>query len=412
MPSNSEVSLSPNEVRARFRWAKRQGRPAWLWPDVSVPAWREAVRNIEIVLRAGLAGRSDPPLLDGDPVAIGLACYTSGTGPLLGHWHAQARLSVGAGVAAVLELHLHHNRLRAARMEAAAISLVEVLAERGIAVAVLKGAHTGPAYFGAAGIRPGSDIDLLVQGEDMARAEALIRAAGYAGAGRKRRESSWRLAGAAEQPRSLTMVHGDDPWTIDLHGSLNISAGAGAPVARLDDGGPMSCSGRWALQAAAITLDQPLLLLHLAVHAGAGMHNLTLLRLVELALVIRRDSEAGRLRWEEFVALGEKTDALGYAFPALHLCEALAPGTVPGPVIRQCADRAPAAVRRLLRGLTPAMAQRIDRSSIAEHFMWCGGWAGRLRQAASDIIPAASWRDIGAIYERRAWALMRGRIGP
>ncbi len=158
-------------------------------------------------------------------------------------------------------------------------------------------------------------------------------------------------------------------------------------------------------------LDQPLLLLHLAAHAGSGWQNLTLLRQVELVLVIRRDLAAGRLDWDAFLDLGARTGALAFAYPALWFSEALAPGTVPGAVLDRAAVHAPAAVRRALTRLTPASAQRIDRNSLSEHFMWAPGWRGRLRQLASDILPqTGSWTRLLGLYEERAWRLIRGRV--
>ncbi len=396
--------LSPAEVRRRFHWAKRRGDPAWLWPDVPVAAWREALSGIEDAVRAVLSGRPDAQLQDGDPAAIGLACYTSGTGPLLGYWCEQGLLSASEAVAPALELHLRHNRLRATRMEAAAVSLVEALSERGVAVAVLKGAHTARDYFPDPGARPASDIDLLVRQGEVGSAEAMIAAAGFAFQGRGARESSWRPDSSPAQPRSLTLVHADDPWSVDLHGSLDIFVSAGAPLARLDAARPMDAGSRWGPCRSAMTLDQPLLLLHLAVHAGSGLQNLTLLRLIELNLVIRRDAAVGSLSWDEFLAMGEDTGSLGFAYPALRLSEDLAPGTVPTAVLDRCTRRAPAAVVRIVGRLTPATAQRIDRTSMAQHFMWAVGWKGRMRQLGADLVaPASAW-------EKRAWRLLRGRF--
>jgi hypothetical protein len=158
-------------------------------------------------------------------------------------------------------------------------------------------------------------------------------------------------------------------------------------------------------------LEQPLLLVHLAAHAGAGWQNLTLLRLVELVLVIRQDMEAGKLEWDAFLEVGGRTGALGYAYPALRLAEQLAPGLVPHDVLQACGEKVPSAVREALDRLTPATAQRIDRNSVGEHFMWAQGWQERLRQLASDIqLRGRSWPELRRIYEERAWRLIRGRV--
>lgn len=367
--------------------------------------------RIESVVRATLPEQGGGAVLDGDPAAIGLAGYTAGVGPLLGWWRETQMIAASPAVAQVLELHLRHNRLRAARMETAAAACVDALARQGVDVVVLKGAHTAHAYFPDPGARPASDIDLLVRAGHAGAAETALRAVGLVEAGRGARESSWRPAHGSASPRSLTLAHADDPWSVDLHTSLDIVVSAGAPLARLDAAAPMDSRRPWAADPRAAVLDQPLLLLHLAAHAGSGLQNLTLLRLIELHFVVRRDVAGGALSWDAFLALGARVDLLGFAYPALRLCEDLSPGTVPASVLDACARRAPASVSRTLDRLTPATAQRIDRTSMREHFMWTDGWRGRLRQLAGDVAPAAgSWGKFWSIYERRAWRFIRGTI--
>ena len=405
----ADYEIPAEEVARRFAWARRQGRPAWLWPDVPIPAWRSAQEQIASAASAVLADR--PASLSAEPQALGLAGYTSGLGPLLGLWIRQGRMAADGEARAVLARHLEHNLIRTERMAGAAAHLVRELSARGIEVAVLKGAHTGPCYFPEPGVRPASDIDLLIGPRDVAAAEAVLRANDLFLEHRGRWESSWRPCTETGGPKALTYVHAEDPWTVDLHWSLNVALGPGSPVAELDRAEPLASGTRWAGDSRARVLDQPVLLVHLAAHAGAGWHNLTLLRQLELVLVIRRDLAEGRLDWAAFLDLGRRAGALCYAYPSLRLCEKLAAGTVPGPVLGACAAHSPAAVRRALELLTPASAQRIDRSSVAEHFMWTQGWRGRLRQLASDLLPdAETWAEISRIYEVRAWRLIRGRL--
>jgi len=296
-------------------------------------------------------------------------------------------------------------------METAAVQVLGRLAERGIGVVVLKGLHTAAVYFPEAGARPASDIDLLVAAGDEAMAEAVMRSCGLVLTGRNHLESNWALPGARPEPRTLNYVHAEDMWSIDLHTALTISAGEGTPQAELDLAGPLAGGDRWPVDGRAGVLDQPLLLVHLAAHAGAGWQSLTLLRLVELVLAVRQDVDAGRLSWEAFLEVGARTGALGYAYSALHLADQLAPGTVPRDVLDVCGAKAPAAVREALERLTPATAQRIDRNSVGEHFMWTQGWQDRLRQLASDIqLRGRSWPELRRIYEERAWRLIRGRV--
>src|SRR6185312_732967 len=257
------------EVRRRFIWARRQGRPAWLWPDMPIEAWRSAMDHIGRATAAILAGEA-AARLDGEPEAIGLAGYTSGVGPLLGLWVEQGRLEAGEPVAAVLRRHLAHNRQRSAHMAEAAAMIVGRLADRGVGTVILKGVHTGAVYFPEPGTRPASDIDLLVAAGDEAMAEAALRSCGLTLKGRNPWESNWGLPTARPEPRSLTYVHAQDPWSVDLHTGLKISAGEGTPLAELDLARPFANCGRWAVDARAGVLEQPLLLVHLAAHAGGG----------------------------------------------------------------------------------------------------------------------------------------------
>jgi hypothetical protein len=407
---DTDPEISPEDVRRRVVWARRQGRPAWLWPDVSIGAWRSAMVDVERVIRILL---TDAPSarLEGDAPAIELAGYTSGVGPLLGLWLEQGRLQTGPAIAVTLTRHLAHNRLRATKLTQTAVEIVGRLGDQGIRALVLKGAHTGWSYFPEAGVRPASDIDLLVADGDAAMAESVLDDYGLSFMGRSRWESCWAPSAGVSAPRSLTYVHADDPWSVDLHSSLNISAGWGTPLAAFDLSDPMASRSRWSVDAKAGVLDQPLLLLHLATHAGVGWQNLTLLRQVELVLVIRKDFAAGTLSWHAFLELGSKTGAIGYVYPALRLANKLAPGSVPQAVLEICAASAPRAVQRALARLAPATAQRIDRNSMAEHFMWAEGWRGRLRLAARDLLPAdRSWPEFRRIYEERVWRLIRGRV--
>lgn len=394
------------ELARRQRWARRQGNPSWLWPEIPIDAWRDALGRIATAAGAVLQGL-DGARLEGDPHAISLAGYTSGMGPLLGWWIAQGRLKADPAVAGLLGLHLRHNARRAERMDRAAHAIAASLTGHGIDVAMLKGAHT-TTYFPHPGTRPASDIDLLVRRRDALAAELVLEAAGFARESESRFESGWRPAGARSGPLSLFMVHEDDPWTIDLHHSLDLFVSAGARVARLDEGKPMDGPEGWRGIARARTLGQPLLLLHLAVHAGTGLQSLSLLRLVELALVIRQDEAAGRLRWGDFLALAARTSSLGYAYPALRLCEALAEGTVPRHVLDACARAAPARARAVVAQLDPSSAHRVGRSSIGEHFMWVRGPTGWARQLAADLVPARSWSGICAVYGTRGWQVVRG----
>jgi hypothetical protein len=399
-------------VSERFRQARRRGTPAWLWPEIAIEAWRDALALVAEIACHALAGQSPPRAAAGDPAAFGLACYTSGTGPLLAWWHDQGLIAASPEIASLLDLHWRHNQARHRGLIQVAADITQRLEARQIPVVLLKGLHTATTYFPATATRPMADIDLLVAETDAAAAAEILSGAGLAPGAPGRRETHWHPVAGRARLRTLLFVHEDDPWSIDLHHSLDQFVAAGAPLVRFDAAAPLQHVAPLPDFPAARGLDQPLLLLHLAAHAGGGLHNLTLLRLTELYLVIRQDEAAGRLSWQDFINTGTAIEALGYAYPALTLCEALMPGTVPHQVLDRCAAMAPARVLRIVERLTPATAQRVERSSVAEHFMWTAGWSGTMRQLAADLAPATqSWRAAWSIYERRAWQLLRGRVG-
>ena len=393
--------LDPEEVRSRFRRAHALGTPAWLWPEISSAEWREACEQIARVAQQLLAGSTAQ--LDGDPLPISLAAYTSGMGPLLGWWSSEGRLRPSGDVGAVLQLHFQHNRLRSEKMRAALDEIKGALARNSIAAAVLKGMHTGAVYFPDPATRPASDIDILIAPDQAGEAESTLIGRGYRLASRSATGSSWRPEGVAAEPRSLLLVHADDPWTIDLHTTLDLEPAGGVRPIPFDRFEPLATAG-----GRTGGFAQPLLLLHLAAHASVGLHNLSLLRLVELQFVIRRD--AGKRDWDALLSAGRYLGALGFAWPALKLCEDLAPGAIPDAVLAEMERAAPAGVRRIVEHLTPATAQRLDGVSVREHFMWSSGFAATLAQLAADLRPSPALKETARIYERRIRQLVRGRI--
>lgn len=400
--------LTPDVVRERFNWAIRRGQPAWLWPDLPVERWQEALVSIEAAVRGVLTGGSAMQL-DGDPDALGVASYTSGVGPLLGYWLERGVLSASEPVAAMLKLHLQHNRLRMERMTRRTIALVEALTARGVGVTLLKGMHTAHCYFPEPGTRPASDIDILIAASDEKAANETLRNLRFEPGAISSwpPERNWRLPEVPVQPRSLCFAHADDPWSVDLQRSLNRRYSAGAAVIRLDD--VAARMEPWPVAHDAQVLGQPVLLLQLAVHASCGLTSLTLLRMVELIFVIRRDTQEGLLRWDEFMAAAERADALGMIYPALRLCEQLAPGTIPDDVYAACVRQTPVAVQRIVDRLTPANAQRVVRCSLAERFMWTPSPTNVVRQILLELIPpgANSFSRLLKIYQLRAWRLAR-----
>lgn len=406
----STFDISPEEFRRRVDRARSQGTPRWLWPDISVERWRRAR---EILTRAAgevLTRERADVVLDGDPDAMSLAAYTAGIGPLLGWWIGEGRIEASAEIAGVFDLHLRHNRLRMERMRSRAIEVLHTFDRRGIDATLLKGMHSAFAYFPDPSTRPLSDIDLLVRVGDADAANLLLEEAGFVRNYQSTRETSWGAPGQGEAPSSLMLAHADDPWTVDLHHSLDYQPRPTVSAARLDVVDRSSGRSAWPAGPVGFALGQPLLLLHIATHASCPLDSLTPLRMIEIALIIRRDLASGALQWDAFIDQARRANALGMIFPALFFTDKLVPHTIPCDVLEASAGAAPKAVRHYLAGFTPATIQPIHRVSLKERLAWSEGWYAIARQIGHDLLPAISSRHIWQHYWGRGMRAVRSRI--
>lgn len=405
------AAMDAEHFRACSDYAVKSGNPRWLWPEIAVEEWRAVAETIEETASDVLLNGRSRVHLAGDAAAISVAAFTTGMGPLLGHWLGEARLSASEDAAAVLAHHLAHNEERMEKMAAYAAHVVDHLTRDGIEVTVLKGMHTAFAYFPSPATRPMSDIDILIAPADEAAASVILRDLGFRHCGsRGYHGQTWRIPDEPAAPKSLYFVHKDGPWTIDLHVTPNLKATWAATPVKLEFG-TLRPGPRWALSPAAHALEQPRLLMHLAAHAGVHLLSLTLLRLTELVLVIRKDVVEGSLSWDELHLAAERAGALGALYPAFHYCEQLAPGTVPPAVGRACRDKAPPGVVRLVESLTPASANGMLRCSVEERFMWLPSRAAVARQLFHDLLPLKrSWPEVLRMYRMLGWRVLKRTV--
>lgn len=405
----STFDISPGEFRRRVDWARSQGCPRWLWPDISVERWRAAREALTRVAGEVLTCERSETVLDGDRDAMSLAAYTAGIGPLLGWWIGEGRIAASPEIAEVFDLHLRHNRLRMERMRSRAIEVLRALGRRGIEATVLKGMHTAYAYFPDPSTRPLSDIDLLIRAGDADVANLLLEEAGFVRKYQSRRETSWGAPGENAEPPSLMLTHADDLWTVDLHHSLDYQPRPTVAPARLDRVALPSERSAWSAGPKGFALGQPLLLLHIATHASCPLDSLTPLRMIEMAMIVRHDVASGALRWDAFLDQARHAEALGIVFPALHFTDRLAPGTIPGDVLAASAAAAPGTVRRYLAEFTPATIQAIHRISLRERLVWSEGWYAVARQLGHDFLPAISSPHIWKHYLGKGMKTLRWR---
>jgi hypothetical protein len=416
LPEPPGVELTPSEIEARFRWARRQGHIAYLWPDVPVDAWRACAREIEHATRDALALDDRhvelvlPP--GADTRAAGIAAFTSGMGPLLGHWISRNRLTAAADLAALLGVHLDHGRRRADTMRDALLATLDVLAARGIEAVIVKSAHTAGAYFEEPGVRPAADIDLVVPPRRAGEAAKALAAQGYQLIKAQRRpwKSDWVPPTAPRALRSIELTHADNPFTVELHDSLDRDF-FGVRTLRLGKLGPGNTVPSPGIHPASHVLTQPWLTVFLAAHASEELHQLQLIRIVELVQVLRRDLTDGHTDWPELMSAIRFVDGTRFVYPAFELAEQLVPGLVDPAARAELRAAAPLRMRRVLERMSPGTAQRLEGLSIDERFLWVGGPFDMLRRLALLVWPTRGQsRPLRHVYGDRFTRLLRGRV--
>jgi hypothetical protein len=403
-----------DEIAARFRWARERGHPGYVWPRVPIGRWLACGREIERVARARLLDESAAPRLEvpsgASAEAVGIAAFSSGMGPLLGHWIESGAVRAAPEVADILALHLAHGRRRAERQQAALRGALDAMAGADVTATVVKGAHTA-AYFPEAGARTAADVDLVIARPDIGAAEAALAAAGFTRGARQRRpyKCDWVPPDSPRTLPSLDVAHADAPFAIELHDSLErVFFG----VRRISFVSVSGSAAAPAIHPAARVLAQPLLTAFLATHASEELHQLQLLRLVELAMVVRTDVARAALGWNELLALLELEGALRFTYPAFALTERLAPGTVDPDFLARVTASATPRMRRLIGALSPAGALRPDRVSLEERFLWADGPLETVRRAAYLLWPAhaaRSLRPLRTVYAERLYRVVRRR---
>ena len=392
-------------IEDRFAWAERQGHPAYLWPEVPIAEWRVCLRAIETATAAIL--RSEPAVrLDhaGSAAAMGVAAFTSGMGPLLGYWLERGVLQTDQETASILRAHREHSKRRAQRMQAELARLLGLLDPVG-PIVLIKSAHTMHSYFPEPAARPCADLDFVVAATETERAEALLRQNGYTrkSVTAKPYRSDWVPPDAPTALASIELNHGDNPYTVELHNSLERSFPG---VRKIRISGTVGAVARTAADIApgAHVLRQPELALYLALHTADELHRLQLLWIVELVLVLRRDFTSGA-DWDALLALAAEAQAQRFVYAPLKLAERLSPGTVPEHVLTTFRVYAPARVIDFASSRAITEFHRVEKATLSDRFVWTSGIVERARRFI-DLLKPAGARPIS----RMLFRLLRGRI--
>jgi hypothetical protein len=404
---------SPSELEARARAWHVSSDPARLWPGLDARALPPAATAIERSVATLLAGgRSSLSLPDGsDPRVLGVAALLSGTGPLLGYWVERGLLDVSEAVARVLARHLSHSRRRMLRMTQGVTPVLSALVTAGMTPAVIKGFDTAYRYFPEPGIRPVSDVDVVITPEQVQRAEAVLAAAGFTGDQVIERpyKRKWHPPGADGGLGSLEFWHADSPWQLDLHDAASFWELTRFGI-QLDH--PLEQSVPWdALGVPLRVPPPPLMVVVLAAHLSTELSVTRLIRLVELALVIRRERAQGALDWSVVEGLVDRVGAQRFVYPAFALVQQLAPGTVDEGMLARLRQASTRVGRHVVDQLTPASPILEERVSLSRRLMFASGPVEFLRRLALMVAPVpGSVRTNLQVYHSRLRRLLTARV--
>lgn len=383
---------------------RRRGRTEALWPELPARVRLAAHARIESTVSAVLATGAAPELSGEGRAcrALGVAAFLAGVGPLLGYWMDHERLDASEPVRALFKEHRAHARARVKRVEDELRPVIDELSARGIEPIWLKAAHTGGAYFPAPETRPSNDVDLALLPESFESAREVFRAAGFhevpdSGAPYR---VEWTPPGAEASISSVELMHVRNPWRLDVHRSLDreMPSGAECTVGSLHDAvtepsaGPLR--GR--------VLRQPQLTAYLAMHTSWHAPAVPLMRLVELHLVMQRDSHNGRLSWAALADLLSAHRTWQYVYPAFILTERLVPGTLDAQFVEQATARTPRRVRAWVHALHPARDLHTDIRSVSANVVWASDLPSALTMLRSALKPTA--------LPRRLRKLLAGRL--
>jgi hypothetical protein len=399
----------PDEVSRRLAEFRRTQDPATLWPGLDEPRRVAAARAIESVARRVLAGERAVPL---DPreehraYALGVAGHTTGMGPILGQWIEQGVVTAAEGPAAFFAEHLINGRSRAARIEREVLPAIDAFLARDVTPIILKGFHTARAYFDEPGARPMADVDLLVGASEVATAEQVLQSTGFRADSEALRpyKRDWLGPGVEDRVYSVERSDPRTKWTLELHASLDRIYHPGV-VAHLDS--ERARTQRFDVAGRPLLVLAPaLLVVYLAAHSSQELDSMRLIRIYELATVIRAERASGRLDWTDVIATLERTGAARFTYPALTLVEDLAPQTVDARVLAMARDASTAAARHTVPRLAPAGGSA-DERAVLRQMMWTRGVVGVLQRFLRLFWPAAFDRP-GDVP--RGWAVRLRRI--
>lgn len=255
--------------------------------------------------------------------------------------------------------------------------LLAALRDRGVEVMLLKGAALIQRHYRDPGLRPMSDLDIMVRPTDMGTVYALLR------------ERGWQAAVQADlgQARTRRQIHAVDfrreingrVFEIDLHWTpLHRSTWPGAETAFWDRSQAIALDG-----IACRVLDPTDQLLHVCLHGGAWSVTPPFRWVADACHILRDDT--GAIDWDRLVRDARLHRGHVVLAGALRCLREAFAAPIPEAVVQRLVATAPTRAERLEHRLLTHQiaAARIDQLLVLEWFNHSrayppGGLLGRL----------------------------------
>jgi Uncharacterised nucleotidyltransferase len=285
------------------------------------------------------------------------AIQVHGIGPLLHHMLAgkPGAEALHPRLRGYLAKQHHLSGERVALLLGELAELLRACRTAGIEVLPLKGALLAARYYAEPGLRPMSDLDLLVRPEDERRLVELLALLGYQPIVR-----SWKhLTLARPEGRGPVVSwegeHPANPRSLDLH--IQLEEQFWGLRYSLTEAAWAWCEPGVLLGVATRLMRPAALLHHLAVHASSDAiaRRVRLLHLHDIALVAREVDDQG---WQQILAWASEQREQRLIYPALAFTSRYYP-VVPA-----------AALRELRGGVPPALLRHLDTSEL-DRFSFC-----------------------------------------
>lgn len=276
----------------------------------------------------------------------------------------------------------------------------------GVPVIPLKGPALGEVLYRDPGLRPFTDLDVLIRFADLPRALGLLAALGY-----RHLEGGRPLEYEARYGAAACFVKSEVPpgLPLDVHWRL-LDFRSGSRAATMDPGEVWERAVKvdgWS--PSALTLCAEDLLIYLAVHLAVHHALSGLCWRLDLALLIRRHGET--LDWESVGERARRWGAAGALYVALSQIHA---EFAVGPPAGFLAGLWPGRLRpRMIDWMRRRGAERQEQLDYLVPLLLMDRGSDLLRVLAASTVPSAAWARIryGHASALRAYLAHYGRIG-